>query len=255
MTRRIKLYFLLLTIGFPGVRLRAVSTYVYLQDAASEIQQTPTIVFRTTTTSAGSSAVTAVTSSIAGAVTGQYWPSSTTGHIITKTAGGTPTIWLTPPLSAGLTISGTIYANLYGKESNNSCNCGFRAEILRWSVAAGGFVSSLGLTADNGATEWTTSYAVNYLGFTSTSTAFVTGDRIGIVIYNDDGASVTEASGYNWTLNYGGATYVTNIEFPTVAPAFSADSNNARARPLSSGLRLPFDRFYFWDWLQQFFSG
>jgi hypothetical protein len=255
MTRRISSIYVLLALLILGrASTLAANTLVYLQDAAAAIQQTPTIVFRTTTTSAGSSAVTAVTNSITGAVTGQYWPSSTIGHIITKTAGGTPTIWLTPPLSAGVTISGTIYANLYGKESSGSCNCGFRAEILRWSVAIGGFVSSLGLTADNGATEWTTSYAVNYLGFTSTSTAFVTGDRVGIVIYNDDGASVTEASGYNWTLNYGGATYVTNIEF-TSAPTFSADSNNARARPLSSGLRLPFDRFYFWDWLQQFFSG
>lgn len=255
MTRRISSIYVLLALLILGrASTLAANTLVYLQDAAAAIQQTPTIIFRTTTTSAGSLAISAVTNSITGAVTGQYWPSSTIGHIITETGGGTPTIWLTPPLSAGVTISGTIYANMNGKESNGSCNCGFRAEILRWSVAAGGFVSSLGLTADNGAAEWTTSYGANIVSFTSNSTAFVIGDRIGIVIYNDDGASVTEASGYNWTLRYASATYQTNIEF-VQALTFSADSNNARARPLSSGLRLPFDRFYFWDWLQQFFSG
>jgi hypothetical protein len=187
--------------------------------------------------------VTAVTSSIAGAVTGQYWPSGTTGHILTKAVGGTKTIWVSAPLSAGVTISGTITPNLWGKESATQCNCGARYEVLRWSVANGGIVSSLGVSTDGGLTEWGTGSAVRTAPtLTPTSTAVVAGDRIVIAIYNDDGNGVTENSGRNWTLDYDGASTGsdgdTYLSF-TETISFSADSNNARARALTSYALFP----------------
>jgi hypothetical protein len=196
------------------------------------IQQSPDIVFRLANLTAGTTKVTTTTNSIAGPVSGQYWPSATTSHIVTKTAGGTKTIWISAPLSSGVTISGTITADLWGLESNDACNCGFRYEVLRWSKASGGIVSSLGISANDGATEWGTTAAQRLPTLTPTSTAFVTGDRIVIVIYNDDGNAVTEATGYTWTLDYDylqgndGGSYFAFAETFT----FTADSNNAPAR-------------------------
>jgi len=201
------------------------------------VQQSPDIVFRLANSTQGSAKVTVVTNSISGAVSGQYWPSATAGHIITKTAGGTKTIWLSAPLASGVTISGTITPNLWGLESANQCNCGARYEVLRWSVAAGGIVSSLGISTDGGVTEWGTSAAVRTSPtLTPTSTGFSTGDRIALVIYNDDGNGVTEGNGRNWTLDYDAGTGVdgdTYLSF-TETLSFSADTNNARPIPALS---------------------
>jgi len=213
------------------------ATKVFLHDAQAAVQQSPNIVFRLANSTQGSAKVTVVTNSISGAVSGQYWPSATAGHIITKTAGGTKTIWLSAPLASGVTISGTITPNLWGLESNGQCNCGARYEVLRWSVAAGGIVSSLGISTDGGVTEWGTSAAVRTSPtLTPTSTGFSTGDRIALVIYNDDGNGVTEGSGRNWTLDYDagtGADGDTYLSF-TETLSFSADTNNARPIPALS---------------------
>jgi hypothetical protein len=218
------------------------ATKVFLHDASAAIQTTPAITYRLANATQGTSKVTAVVSSIGGYVTGQYWPSATTGHILTKTAGGTMTLWLSPPLSSGVTISGTITPNLWGLESAAQCNCGARYEVLRWSVAAGGIVSSLGISTDDGLTEWGTGAAVRTAPtLTPTSTAFAAGDRIVIVIYNDDGSGVKQGSGRNWTLDYDAGTGVdgdTYLSF-TETISFSADANNARPLPMSSRAIIP----------------
>jgi hypothetical protein len=109
-------------------------------------------------------------------------------------------------------------------------------------VAAGGIVSSLGNSADNGVTEWGTSAAVRTIPtLTPTSTTFAAGDRLVVVIYNDDGNGVTEASGRNWTLDYDAATGVdgdTYLSF-TETLSFAADANNAPAQSFTSGLFSP----------------
>lgn len=214
----------------------AAATKVFLHDAASAINISPSYLTKRANSTQGTAKVTAVTNSIAGAVSGQYWPSATTGHIVTKTAGGTQTVWISDPLSAGVTISGTITPNLWGLESAAQCNCGARYEVWRWSVASGGIVSSLGVSTDNGLTEWGTSVAVRTAPtLTPTSTTFITGDRIIIIIYNDDGNGVTEASGRTWTLDYDAGTGVdgdTYLSF-TETISFSSDSNNAPAKAVT----------------------
>jgi hypothetical protein len=218
------------------------ATKVFLHDASSTIQQSGDFVFRLANSTQGSSKVTAVINSITGGLTGHYWPISTTGYIMTKTAGGTKTIWVSAPLSSAVTISGTITPNLWGLESAAQCNCGARYEVLRWSVAAGGIVSSLGISTDGGLTEWGTSAAVRTAPtLTPTSTTFAAGDRIVIVIYNDDGNGVTENSGRIWTLDYDAGTGVdgdTYLSFMETI-SFSADVNNARRVPMSSRAIIP----------------
>lgn len=216
------------------------ATKVFLKEASSLIQPSPSFVFRKANNTQGASLQTAVTNTIAGNVTGQYWPSPTAGHIITKTAAGTRTVWLSDPLSAGVTISGTITPNIWGLESATAANAAHRYEVMRWSVQVGGVVSSVGISSDGGMTEYGTSAAVRTGPTTApTSTAFITGDRILILIYNDDGNGVTEtAASRTVTLDYDAGTTVngdTYLSF-TETITFSADSNNARPSGLSSWL-------------------
>jgi len=235
------------------------ATKVFLKNATSKLGDgtgmvSSTMRFRNASATQGSSAASDTINSIGGTVTGQYWPSSTTGHILTTTAGGSiRETWVSAPLASGVTISGTITPNLWGLESNAACNCGARYEVLRWSVKDGGIVSSLGISTDDGVTEWGTTSAVRTAPtLTPTSTAFVTGDRIVIVIYNDDGNAVTEASGRTWTFYFDGATGVngdTYLSF-TETITFSADSNNGRPRPLTSRVRQLIRRPT--DWLTDF---
>ncbi len=239
MTRRTSLLLLLALLCASA----QAATKVFLHDAPSKgiLPGGADFVLRQANSTQGSAKVTAVTSSIAGAVSGQYFPSGTAGHIVTKTAGGTRTIWISDPLSSGVTISGTITPNLWGLESAAQCNCGARYEVLRWSVATGGISSSLGISSDGGVTEWGTSAAVRTSPtLTPTSTTFNAGDRIVIVIYNDDGNGVTEANGRNWTLDYDAGTGVdgdTYLSF-TESLSFSSDSNNAPSRATTSELGL-----------------
>jgi hypothetical protein len=210
---------------------------VFLKDAASKIIPNADYLFKVASATQGSSVQTCVTNTIVGDVTGQYWPSTTASHIITKTAGGTKTIWFSAPLSAGFTIAGTITPNVRGLESATAANAAFRYQIMRWSVLRGGIVSSLGISADNGSSgvsEWTGSETIKTAPtMTPTSTAFVTGDRIVFIIYNDDGSAVVEtAASRTWTLFYDGATGATGDTYFlfTENLTFSADTNNAPGR-------------------------
>jgi hypothetical protein len=242
----LRIIFLLVTCHLSLVTVTQAATKVFLRNTVSKLTNstgliTSTQYFRMANSTQGSAVQTAVINSITGAVSGQYWPSTTTGHILTQTgAGALRLVWVSVPLSGNVTISGTITPNLWGLESNAACNCGFRYEVLRWSKARGGIVSSLGISTDDGVTEWGTTAAVRTAPtLTPTSTAFVIGDRIVIVIYNDDGNAVTEASGYNWTLDYDAATGVngdTYLSF-TETITFSADSNNARPLAVTSAVR------------------
>jgi hypothetical protein len=240
MTPRTKL--VLALAWFLAVLPAQAATKVFLHDAASKgiLPGGTDIVFRRANSTQGSAKVTAVTNSIAGVVSGQYFPSGTAGHIVTKTAGGTRTLWITDPLASGVTISATITPNLWGLESAAQCNCGARYEVLRWSVATGGISSSLGISSDGGLSEWGTSAAARTSPtLTPTSTAFNAGDRIVIVLYNDDGNGVTEANNRNWTLDYDAGTGVdgdTYLSF-TESLSFSSDSNNAPSQATTSELR------------------
>ena len=241
--------FLLLTFNFQLSTVDCFSaTKVLLHDAASQILPTPSWLFKSANSTQGSSKVTAVTNTIAGDVTGQYWPDTVASHVITKTAAGTKTIWISSPIStASVTVSSSITFNFWGLESSTSANSAYRVQVLRWSVASGGIVSSVGITTDNGTPEWTGSATEKTApALTPTSTGFVAGDRIVIVVYNDDGNGVTEtASSRTMTVDYDGATGVdgdTYVNF-TENLTFSADSNNAPAKAPLAFLRSPLDRW------------
>jgi hypothetical protein len=212
------------------VSFASAQTKLILHDAASTVQYSPSVLVKRANNTQGTAATTAVLSTIVGPVTGQYWPTSTTGHIWTKTAGGTPILWMSDPLSAAVTLSGTVTPNLWGLESGTGANLGFGYEIMRWSALEGGIVSSLGSVVNNGATEWGTTAAVRTAPTLAlTATAFSPGDRIVIVIYNDDAAGVTEgAGGRTGTLRFDGTLGSTSDSYFTFTQTFTfaADTNN-----------------------------
>lgn len=200
----------------------------------------------------GSAVVGSAMNSIAGALTGHYWPIATSGYIFTNAASSNKIIFISQPLSAGVTIAGVITPNIWGLESAIQCNCAFRYEVLRWDVKQGGIVSTLGISTDDGVTEWGTTAEVRTAPtLTPTSTAFNIGDRIILVIYNDDGNGVTEAGARTWTLRYDGATGVDGDSYLsfTETIAFSGDTNNARRIPMVSWLLTPL-----LDWWAEFWN-
>ena len=213
------------------------ATKVFLKAGNSPIKQPSGWGFRQAGSTQGSSMQGCTTNSSAGPITGQYFPGS---GLATCSGGTVKLAWFSAPLSSGVTISGTITPNLWGLESATQCNCGARYEVFRWDVAQGGVVSSLGISTDGGLSEWGTSAAVRTgPTLTPASTAFNTGDRIVIVIYNDDGNGVTQGTSRNWTLDFDGATGVdgdTYLSF-TETLSFSGDTNNARPIPMLSLLR------------------
>jgi hypothetical protein len=249
-------YLLLFILLWPNVVCGA--TKLLLKNTISPLTEgacSPSFSCRRASTTQGSSVAGVTTSSIAGPLTGHYWPITTTNYIVTDSAGGNKNVWFSPPLSAAVTISGTITPNIWGLESNAACNCGFRYEVLRWSKAEGGIVSSLGISTNDGVAEWGTTTSVRTSPtLTPTSTAFAVGDRIVMVFYNDDANGYTEGSGRTWQLRFDnvtggdGDTYLSFTETIT----FSADSNNARPLAVTSRVRQltdsPLLPFYFDQW-------
>ena len=215
------------------------ATKVFLRDIYPEVMATaPGWDNRLLNATQGSAVASYTMNSIAGPLTGHYWPMATSGYIL-KYLTTNQTIFVSLPLSSGVTISGVITPNIWGFESAVQCNCAFRYEVLRWSAAAGGIVSSLGISTDNGVSEWGTTAAVRTSPtLTPTSTAFNTGDRIILVIYNDDGNGVTEASGRTWTLRWNGATGVDGDSYLsfTETISFGGTNNNARPIPAFAGM-------------------
>ena len=231
---------------------------VFLKDAASAIIPNGDFLYKVASATQGSSVQTCVTNTIVGDILGQYWPSTTAGHIITKTAGGTRTIWISAPLSAGFTISGLITPNIRGLESATTANAAFQYEVLHWKVNTGGIEKMAGAqSGDDAVSEWTASETVKTAPQVqpTSNNVFVTGDRIVIIIYNDDGTAVAEtASARTMTIFYDGGTGATGDSYLlfTENLTFSADTNNAPAR--TAGWRPLLD-FFRLDRLLALFSG
>lgn len=115
--------------------------------------------------------------------------------------------FISPPLDADVTISGTITFNLWMNESNMAANAGAQCIIER--VDSQGAIVSTVVNSEKG-TELpvTTSAAQNWTA-TPTSTAFLKGDRIRIRVAANDGGG-TMASGYVVEHDYNGPTAAAN---------------------------------------------
>lgn len=90
------------------------------------------------------------------------------------------TSWVSPPLSAGVTIQDTITFNIWAKESATGVNSSIRVVVERLNNA-GTFQSTV--VDSSFVTELTTTILAKNWTATPTATTFITGDRIRIYIY------------------------------------------------------------------------
>lgn len=149
--------------------------------------------------------------------------------------------WVSEPLSAAVTISGTVTLNLRAYENNMSANVAINCYCDRIDKT-GAILSRVFTTARTIEVAITTEAANNFT-VTPTSTNFLKGDRIRIVIFADDAG--TMATGFLWSAVYGGPTaaasgdsYVTFTEtfaFLTTAPAGSVLYLTDTASDVSNG--------------------
>jgi hypothetical protein len=161
-----------------------------------------------------------VVSQVTGTVTGP-----TNG--IEAASAGLPVEWVSPPLDANVTISGTITLNLRASEDNMSANVAINAIIERLD-SVGVNVSTIAQTARTTELVVTTETAENFT-VTPTSTNMLKGDRLRIRVYGDDAG--TMATGFNFTFWYAGTsaaasgdsyvTFTETIGFQTTDPTGS----------------------------------
>jgi RHS repeat-associated protein len=151
----------------------------------------PVVGYRYATSTVGQGLTTSVVNSVSG---------PTSGVQLTKTAGGTPLVWISPPLAAAVTISGTVTMSAWGKESVAACNCGMQVTLHKYS---GGTVGSAFLNSERG-TELGNGISQQSWTASPTITSFSVGDRIVIKWWIND-AGGTMSSGRTVTTDYDGA--------------------------------------------------
>jgi len=145
----------------------------------------------------GAAIVTSVTNTAA---------SGTDIQCLTQATGGVALAWISEPLSAGFTCSGTITFNIYGSESSLSANCKFRGRLYKYSGGVeGAAFATIDMSAEFPNTTVTT--ARNWTG-TPTSTTFAAGDRIVFKLFFTNVG--TMASGFTVTAHYDAATDATD---------------------------------------------
>lgn len=160
-----------------------------------------------------------------------------TGTTITKTvttvAGATSGVevgsgtvaseWISEPLSADFTISGTITVNLWMAESSNSANAAANLAVDKIDGATGA-ITRIATTVRTTEMPLTTPVAANFT-VTPTSTACKHGDRLRVRVFADD--STTMGAGFTVTFwydrNTGGVqgdsfiTFTENLTFEPLA--------------------------------------
>ena len=142
-------------------------------------------------TSIGTGAGSARTrTSVTGATSGIFVGSATT-----------PEAYISPPLSADFTISGTVSFDLCGLEAAMAANATFRVAVYR--VDHDGALTLI-INSTLG-TELGTSLARHSWSGSPTSTDCKIGDRILVLPMFDDATAVTMASGHTLTLQVNGA--------------------------------------------------
>lgn len=164
------------------------------------------------TTAGPSTGNTAVVSTVSG---------PTNGLEIQGTGG--PREWISEPLAADVTISGSITFNLVMSESSMSANAGAQCIIERLN-SLGDIVSTV-INSEKG-TELPTSAAAQNWSGTPTSTNFLRGDRIRIrVLANDAGG--TMATGFSVSFSFNATAgsandswveFTENLTFETADP-------------------------------------
>lgn len=102
---------------------------------------------------------------------------------VTATAGGQALVWFSEPITAAITISGTVTVNVRGLESAANVNCGAGILIERTNnagVVQSTIVALTGIPAT--ISEFGTADAARTGTYTPTSTAMAVGERIRVTL-------------------------------------------------------------------------
>ena len=116
-----------------------------------------------------------------------------------------PVEWLSDPLSADFTISGTITANLWANETAAANNVAINFVVEKLDGATGALTQ---IVKSARVIEVATASAVNNFTAAPTSTACKRGDRLRVRVFADDAG--TMGAGGTATFTYGAATAAAN---------------------------------------------
>lgn len=147
---------------------------------------------QTLRTTRGSGTASISTSTVAG---------TTNGVEIAST--GTPLAWISAPLDADVTISGSVTWNLWASESNMSANVAIngRLEVIDGATGA---ITLIDQTARTIEVAVTTRAVNNFSETPAAGVACKRGDRLRVRVFGDDAG--TMASGFTFDFAYNGTT-------------------------------------------------
>jgi hypothetical protein len=177
--------------------------------------------FRLANSTQGASAVT---------VTWQPTLSGTAPCYIQNGTGGATSdylIWMSPPLSSAVTISGNIDYNFWAKESQNGMNASIEFTILRWSLHDQGIVSTVQVAGFGAEMSTSIAAAKTIAAAAPTSTAFAAGDRIVITveIVNPPALTLNQNGTRTVTLAYDGTSGASGDSYVNFADTFTFSSD------------------------------
>ena len=110
-----------------------------------------------------------------------------------------PAEWISEPLSADFTISGTITLNLWASETTMNDNCAINAVIEKVDGATG-VITQIAKSARVTEVALSTQ-AVNNFTVTPTSTACKRGDRLRVRVFADDAGTMAAGGGMQFAFN------------------------------------------------------
>lgn len=203
-----------------------MATQLFLRSGAAAIQRgTNTNNLRATAVGWWAYLLSSTRGTPASSIAGTPTVAGPTAGVEVTPGGSPPAEFISAPLDADITISGTVTLNLRCSESNMNANAAINCYCDRLD-STGAVISRVFTTARVTEMAVTTETAVNFT-VTPTSTNFLKGDRIRIVVFADDAG--TMGTGFTFTLWYNGPTaaasgdtYVTfteNFGFLATAPA------------------------------------
>lgn len=172
-----------------------MATRFFLRDALSDIDPTANIDNLLSLT-AGASATTSVTNTVAGL---------SPGVLVTKTAGGTGLRWYTNPLNALTFSSNQVTINFRGLESNAMANATLHFTVWKCNGDGTGASNLWPLPADQ-AELGTVEAALNYTSSPGGGKSITDGQRLFLDVFMDDAVGLTMASTFTVTLFYDGPT-------------------------------------------------
>jgi hypothetical protein len=136
-------------------------------------------------------------------------------------------LFVSPPLSASVTVSGAITLNVWAREANMTDNAAINFRVMKLTNGSGGSntLSEVGRSART--TELGTSFAAANFNFTpGAGVSFNRGDRIVLSLYIDD-AGTMGSGGYGYAAVSGPTAAAAGDSYVTFTETFSFDSTPA----------------------------